>query len=157
MKGFLATSAIIEKNVSIGDDTKIWYFSHIREGAKIGINCNVGNHCFVGENVIVGNDVRIGNGCQLYDGLIIKDHVRVGNNVSFTNVRKPTAKHKGRKLDTIIEEYVSIGANATIIGGIKINHNSQIAEGAVVFFDVPENVFVAGNPARIKKQIHENN
>ncbi|MBI2723273.1 MAG: N-acetyltransferase [Bacteroidetes bacterium] len=157
MKSFFATSAVIERNVSIGEETKIWYFSHIREGAKLGKECNVGDYCFIGENVIIGDDVRLGNGCQLYDGLIIKDHVRIGNNVSFTNVRKPSAKHKGKHLDTIVEEYVTIGANCTIVGGIKIGQSAQIADGSVVFFDVPDGVFVAGNPGRIKKQIYENN
>ncbi len=153
---FLTESTIIETDVSIGENTKIWYFTHIREHAKIGSNCNIGDYCYVDKKVIIGNDCRIGNQVSIYDGVIIKDKVFIGNGVRFTNVRKPKAsKRSDRFLDTIVDDNVSIGAGAIIVGGVKIGKNSIIGEGAVVISDIPEGVFAVGNPARITKKINE--
>lgn len=146
----IAENSIIELDVSIGEGTKVWYFVHIMQGARIGRNCNIGDYCFFGKKVIVGDGVKFGNNVNIYQGTIIKDRVFIGNNVSFTNVRKPRIGKIGKILDTIIEEGVSIGANSTIVGGIKIGKNATIADGSVVFFDVQENSFVAGNPAKVK-------
>ena len=73
----------------------------------------------------------------------------IGNNVAFTNVRKPRASRSSKKLKTIVEDNASIGANATIVGGVRIGRNSVISDGSVVIKNVPENTYVAGNPARI--------
>lgn len=145
-----SVSAIIEENVSFGEGTFVWYFSHVCEGARLGRSVNVGERSYIGTGVIIGDNVKVGNNVNIYSGAIIKDNVFIGNNVSFTNVRKPNVFKKGVKLDTIVEEGVSIGANSTIVGGIKIEKNAIIADGAVVVGDVPEGAWVNGNPGRIK-------
>ena len=153
MSYYIAENSIIEKDVSIGDGTKVWYFSHIREGAKLGKNCNVGDHVYIDQKVIIGNDCKIGNSASIYQGAIIKDGVFIGKGVTVTNVRKPKALKKAKKyLDTIIEDGVSIEANCTIVGGVKIGKNSIIGAGATVIGDIPEDVFVVGNPAHIVKK-----
>ena len=149
---FLATSSIIESDVNIGEGTRIWYFSHVCESSKIGKNCNIGDQCYIGRGVIIGNDTKVGNNVSIYSGVVVQARGFVGNGTSFTHVRKPMATRKAKRLlDTIIEDDVSIGANATIVCGIRIGEGAVVADGAVVLHDVNEKEFVAGNPARVKK------
>jgi UDP-2-acetamido-3-amino-2,3-dideoxy-glucuronate N-acetyltransferase len=157
----IAHNSIVEDTVSIGDGTKIWYFCHIREKAKIGRDCSIGDNCFIDKGVIIGDKVRIGNKVSLYNGVIIKDNVFIGNGATFTNVRKPKSGKKGKVLNTIIEEGASIGANSTIVAGVTIGKGASVAEGAIVYYDVPEGAFVASNVAHSKKlrmfkDLHDN-
>src|SRR3990167_7003617 len=156
MRSTIAENSVIESNVSIGDDTRILYFVHVREGAKIGESCSVGDHCFIDSGVVIGDDVRIGNGVSLYKGNIIKDRVRIGNNATFINVRNPKVGEKGQVKYTIIEEDVYIGAGAKISCGITIGKGSRIAEGAVVFYNVPPNSFIACPNAQKKRSLKLN-
>lgn len=147
---FDSVSAIIEEDVSIGDGSMIWYFAHLMEGVKLGLNCSIGEKTFLGKGVIIGDDVRIGNSVNIYDGAIIKNRVFIGNNTSFTNVRTPRIGKPSKFLDTIVEDDVSIGANATIVAGVKLGKGCVIADGAVVVGNIPPMSFAHGNPARIK-------
>src|SRR3990167_4382076 len=156
MNYFLATSAIIEKKVAIGEGSEIWYFTHIRETARIGKDCKIGDSCFIDTGVIIGDGVKLANGVKIYGGAIIKDNVYLGPDVKITDVRKPKANKKGKQLDTIIEEGVSVASGATIVGGVRIGKNTQIGENAVVISDLPDGVFAAGNPASIKKRLIQN-
>lgn len=152
MKYLLATSSIIEQNVTIGDNTNIWYFSHVMQGAKIGNDCVIGEHCFIGKNVLIGDGCKIGNNCQIVEGVILRNNIRLGLGVEFTNVRKPSAKKKGKFLDTIVDDDVTIESGVVVQGGVKIGKGTIVGAGAVVIENIPEGVFVAGNPARIKKK-----
>lgn len=143
-------SAIIEEDAIIGEHTSVWYFAHISEGVRIGVSCSIGERSYIGRGVIIGDNVRIGNGVNIYPGAIIKNGVFIGNNTSFTNVRKPLVGKKGKILDTIVEDGVSIGANATIVGGVKIGKGAVVADGAVVVGHVPDGAWANGNPARVK-------
>lgn len=143
-------SAVIEEDVVIGQHTSVWYFAHIAEGARIGVSCNIGERVYIGKGVIIGDNVRIGNGANIYEGTIIRNNVFIGNNTSFTNVRKPQAGRKGKLLDTIVEDGVSIGAGAVVVGGVKIGRGAIVADGAVVVGHIPEGAWANGNPARIK-------
>lgn len=149
---YISPLAIVEEDVSIGDGTKIWHFAQVREGAKIGRDCSIGKCAYIDKGVIIGDDVRIANDVSVYKGTIIKDGVFISKGVAISNVRKPHAKKKATSyLDTIIEDGVSIGINASIAGGVKIDKNAIVGEGAVVIGDVPADTFVAGNPARKRK------
>src|SRR3990167_8054912 len=156
MRFTIADNAIVENNVSIGDDTTVWYFTHIRATAKVGKSCKIGDSCFIDTGVIIGDGVKIANGVKIYGGAIIKDNVYLGPDVKITDVRKPKANKKGKQLDTIIEEGVSVASGATIVGGVRIGKNTQIGENAVVISDLPDGVFAAGNPASIKKRLIQN-
>lgn len=148
---FVHDSSYIDDDVSIGDDTKIWYFCHIQSGAVIGENCSLG------QNVNIGNHVRIGNGCKiqnnvsLYEGVELEDHVFCGPSSVFTNDLTPRAKHpKGRAAykRTLIKEGASIGANATIVCGHTIGRWALIGAGAVVTGNVPDHALMLGVPAK---------
>lgn len=149
MKYFKHEQAIVESE-KIGENTRVWAFSHILPGAQIGSDCNVCDHTFIENDVIVGNRVTIKCGVQLWDGLRIEDDVFVGPNASFVNDNFPRSKHyPERFLKTLVCEGASIGANATILGGITIGLNAMVGAGAVVTRNVPPNAIVMGNPARI--------
>ena len=151
----VAQGAIIEDNVSVGEETKVWYFSHVCRGAKIGRNCNIGEGVYVGENVIIGDNVRIANRASIYRGAVIKDDVFIGAHTVITNVRKPRAYKRARKIeDTIIGQGATIGAGVVIVAGVKIGEKSIIADGSVVINNIEPHRFVAGNPAREPRGKH---
>lgn len=137
---------------SIGMDTRIWQYSVILEGAVIGENCNVCAHTLIENDVIVGNNVTIKSGVYLWDGITIENNVFLGPSVTFTNDKYPRSKvYPDEYMRTHIKEGASLGANATILPGITIGKNSMVGAGAVVTKDVPDNVLVVGNPAKIVK------
>ena len=143
-------SAIIDENCCIGENTKIWHFSHVMAGAQIGNNCNIGQNVFIGSKVQIGDGVKIQNNVSLYDGLHIADEVFIGPSVVFTNVINPRAAivRQSEYLPTHIGKGASIGANATIICGNEIGAYAFIGAGAVVTKDISEPGTYVGNPAR---------
>lgn len=142
------------QSTKIGKNTNVWQFCVILPKAAVGENCNICSHCFIENDVVIGNNVTIKCGVQLWDGLYVEDNVFIGPNVTFTNDLYPKSKQKPdlfRK--TIIESGASIGANSTILCGIKIGKNSLIGAGSVVTKDVGENELWYGSPARKQKNI----
>jgi len=139
---------------AIGEGTRIWQFSVVLAGAKIGANCNICAQVFIENDVVIGNNVTIKNGVQLWDGLRVADNVHIGPNVTFTNVLYPRSKaYPAKFAKTIIRPWASIGANATILPGLTIGENAMIGAGAVVTKDVPAGVVVMGNPAKIVRRL----
>lgn len=148
---FVHPTSVVDDNVEIGEGTKIWHFSHIQSGAKIGKNCSLGQNVNVSNHVVVGNGVKVQNNVSLYEGVELKDYVFCGPSCVFTNDLTPRAKypkgHVGYK-KTVVEEGASIGANATIICGHKIGRWSLIGAGAVVASNVPAHALMLGVPAK---------
>jgi UDP-2-acetamido-3-amino-2,3-dideoxy-glucuronate N-acetyltransferase len=153
-KYFVHDKGICESN-DIGEGTQIWAFSHVLSGAKIGKDCNICEHVFIENDVIIGNRVTIKNGVQIWDGIRIGNDVFIGPNVTFTNDKFPRSKqYPERFLETVVEDGASIGANATILPGLRIGSKAMVGAGAVVTRDVPPNAIVVGNPARINGYVH---
>ena len=135
----------------IGEDSRIWQYSVILAQAQIGKNCNICAHTLIENDVVLGDNVTVKSGVFIWDGITIQDNVFIGPNVTFTNDKHPRSKQYPEEfLRTVIEEGASIGANATILPGIKIGQYAMVGAGAVVTKDVPENAIVIGNPATIK-------
>ncbi|KAA3649592.1 MAG: N-acetyltransferase [Bacteroidetes bacterium] len=133
---------------NIGESTSIWQFVIILPKAKIGINCNICSHVFIENVVSIGNNVTIKNGVQIWDGIIIDDDVFIGPNVTFTNDLVPRSKKFPNKfLQTKIKTGCSIGANATIIGGITLGKHSFVGAGSVVTKSIEDFSVYYGNPA----------
>lgn len=133
----------------IGHNTTIWQFCVVLKDAKIGSNCNINAHVFIENDVSIGNHVTIKSGVQIWDGITLEDNVFVGPNVTFTNDFLPRSKQYPHTfLKTIINEGASIGANATIVGGISIEAYAMIGAGSVVTKDVPPQELWYGNPAK---------
>lgn len=136
---------------SIGSGTFIWQNAIILGGAKIGSNCNINCHTFIENDVIIGNNVTIKSGVFLWNGLRISDNVFIGPNATFTNDVNPRSKRYPDKfLETYIEEGASIGANATILSGIRIGKYAMIGAGSVLTKNVPPYTVWYGNPAEHK-------
>lgn len=149
MTTFIHASALCESN-NIGDGSRIWAFVHILAGARVGDDCNICDGVFIEGDVVVGDRTTIKCGVQLWNGARLGDDVFVGPNATFTNDAFPRSRqHPGTFLQTIVENRASIGANATILPGIRIGSGAMIGAGAVVTRSVPPNAIVAGNPARI--------
>jgi UDP-2-acetamido-3-amino-2,3-dideoxy-glucuronate N-acetyltransferase len=120
-------------------------------GARIGKDCNICDFVFIENEVVIGDRTTIKSGVQIWDGVTIGADVFVGPNVTFTNDKYPVSKNKDFKLlNTIIEDGVSIGANSTILPGVKVGSKAVIGAGSVVTKDVLPNTTVFGNPARLK-------
>ena len=129
---FIHDKALIDDNVSIGEETRVWGFSHILETAKIGSQCNICEHVFIEGNVVVGNRVTVKCGVQLWDGITIEDDVFIGPNATFTNDKFPRSKDYPDQFErTIVKKGASIGANSTILSGLVIGNNAMIGAGAV--------------------------
>jgi len=142
------------QSTNIGIGTRIWQFVIILEGARIGANCNICANSLIEGDVVIGNDVTVKSGVYIWDGTIIEDGVFVGPCCVFTNDKFPRSKKYPKEFSKIIiKKNASIGANATILPGITIGENSMVGAGAVVTKDVPDNVVVVGNPARIIKRM----
>ena len=153
MNWFQHSTAIVESE-KIGDGTRIWAFVHILRGAVIGKDCNICDGVFIETDVEIGDRVTIKCGVQLWDGIGLEDDVFVGPNVSFTNDPFPRSR---QWLDeyprTVICHGASLGAGSVILPGIRVGENAMVGAGSVVTKDVPANVVVVGNPARIIRKI----
>lgn len=147
---FVHATACIDDNVSIGEGTKIWHFSHILPGSVVGRHCNIGQNVMIGPDVILGSGCKIQNNVSIYKGVTLEDNVFCGPSVVFTNVFIPRAHI--RRMDalrpTLVKTGASIGANATIVCGVTIGRYAVVGAGAVVTRDVPDHALVYGNPAK---------
>lgn len=153
MSYFKHESAFVDDGCEIGEGTKIWHFSHVQPGAKIGHNCVLGQNVNVGNNVTIGNYVKIQNNVSVYEGVTLEDYVFCGPSMVFTNILDPRSKYPqvGSKyyIKTIVKEGASLGANCTILCGHTIGKFAFIGAGTVVTKDVPDYALVIGNPGRV--------
>lgn len=151
-------SAIVDDGAQIGAGTRIWHFTHVCAGARIGEHCSLGQGVFVGHQVVIGNRVKIQNQVSVYDGVTLEDEVFCGPGMVFTNVINPRAaverKHEYRP--TRVRRGATLGANCTIVCGATIGAYAFVAAGAVVRGDVADFAMVAGVPARQKGWMSRN-
>lgn len=147
---FAHATAVIDDDVQVGKDTKIWHFSHVLYGSSIGSNCNLGQNVVVGPEATIGNGCKIQNNVSVYTGVILEDDVFCGPSMVFTNVMNPRSAiaRKDEYCQTLVRKGVTFGANCTVVGGIEIGQYAFVGAGAVILKDVPEFALMVGNPAR---------
>ena len=151
MSYFSHDTSVIDKGCQIGDKTKIWHFSHVLSGTKIGSNCSFGQNCVVGPKVKIGTGVKVQNNVSIYEGVEVEDDCFLGPSMVFTNVVNPRSfivrKEEFKK--TLLQKGSSIGANATIVCGTKIGRYALVGAGSVVNKDVPDFAILRGKPGKI--------
>ena len=146
---YIHPTANVSAEAKIGDGTKIWINSQIREKSEIGTNCIISKDTYIDTEVKIGNNCKIQNSVSVYHGVTIEDDVFVGPNACFTNDKVPRAFDLEWKITpTLVKKGASIGANATIVCGITLGDYCMVAAGSVVTKDVEPYSLVMGNPAR---------
>jgi len=143
-------TTIVDKGAIIGNKTKIWHWTHICSDALIGDNCSLGQNIFVGNKAIIGNNVKIQNNVSIYDNVTLENDVFCGPSVVFTNVYNPRS-HVSRKneyRDTLVCNGATLGANCTIVCGVKIGKYAFVGAGSVVNKDIKDYALVVGVPAK---------
>lgn len=150
MDYFMHESSFVDDGAVIGKGSKIWHFSHIMSGTRIGECCSLGQNVFVGGGTIIGNNVKVQNNVSIYEGTVIEDDVFLGPSCVLTNVTNPRSQVVRRSLyeKTLLQRGCSIGANATVVCGITIGRYAFVAAGAVVVNNVPDYALMMGVPAR---------
>jgi UDP-2-acetamido-3-amino-2,3-dideoxy-glucuronate N-acetyltransferase len=149
---FAHESAFIDPGALIGERSKIWHFSHVMSGARIGRDCNLGQNVVVHSTAVVGNGVRIQNNVSVYDRVVLEDSVFCGPSMVFTNVINPRS-HTPRKheyMTTLVREGATIGANATVVCGNTIGRHAFVGAASLVTREVPDFALVFGVPARLQ-------
>jgi acetyltransferase-like isoleucine patch superfamily enzyme len=149
---FIHDTAIIETN-NIGDNCKIWAYSHVCKGVTIGNNVVIGEGVYIGNNVKIGDNCKIQNHALIYEGVTIEDNVFIGPNVVTTNDLFPDVSNEWRDRfrTTLFKKGCSISANTTIICGNEIGENTLIGAGSVVTKSMPANSLCYGNPCKFIK------
>ena len=147
---FKHETAIIDKGCTIGENSKIWHFSHIMSNCVLGEKCNIGQNVVVSPEVILGKNVKVQNNVSIYTGVICEDDVFLGPSMVFTNVTNPRSgvNRRGQYEKTIVKKGATIGANSTIVCGHNIGEYAFIGAGAVVTKEVLPYALVVGNPAK---------
>ncbi|HID98243.1 MAG TPA: oxidoreductase [Thermodesulfobacteriaceae bacterium] len=144
-------TAVVDEGVEIGAGTRIWHFSHVIRGSKIGDNCNIGQNVVIGPDVNIGRQCKIQNNVSVYKGVTLEDGVFCGPSMVFTNIYNPRAEI--RKMDqvrpTLVKKGATLGANCTIVCGTTIGRYAFVGAGAVVTHNVPDHALVVGNPAKV--------
>ena len=155
---FIHPSAVVEDNVEIGEGSSLWHLVLARKNCRIGSNCVLGRGVFIDAGVQIGNNVKIQNYVSVYEGVTLDDGVFVGPNAVFTNDKVPRAINADGTLKSAADWIVSethvgygaaIGANATIVCGVKIGKWAMIAAGAIVTKDVPDYGLIVGAPGKL--------
>jgi UDP-2-acetamido-3-amino-2,3-dideoxy-glucuronate N-acetyltransferase len=143
-------TAIIDEGAEIGEGTRIWHFSHVCGGARIGKNCSLGQNVFVGNRVIIGDQCKIQNNVSVYDNVVLEDGVFCGPSMVFTNVYNPRSfvERKSEYRDTLVKRGATLGANCTIVCGVTIGAFAFVGAGTVINRDVPDYALVVGVPGK---------
>jgi len=149
-KYFVHESSYVDDHVDIGENTKIWHFSHIMSNCKIGDNCNIGQNVVISPYVEIGNGTKIQNNVSVYTGVYCEEDVFIGPSVVFTNVLNPRSEvnRKNEYQKTILKKGATLGANSTIVCGITIGKYAFVGAGTVVIKNISDFEMVVGNPAK---------
>lgn len=149
MTAYIDDTADVSSAASIGDGSAVWNWTKIREGASLGTDVTVGQHVYIDHDVHVGDRCKIQNGANIFAGVTLGDEVFIGPSVTFTNDLNPRAVGEWTVTDTIVENGASIGANSTIVCGVRLGAGCMVGAGSVVVRDVEPGELVVGNPARV--------
>jgi UDP-2-acetamido-3-amino-2,3-dideoxy-glucuronate N-acetyltransferase len=143
-------TAIIDEGAQIGEGSRIWHWTHICGGASIGSGVSLGQNVFVGNKVVIGDNCKIQNNVSVYDNVVMEEGVFCGPSMVFTNVYNPRSliERKSEYRETLVKKGATLGANSTIVCGVRIGEYAFIGAGAVVNKDVKPFALMVGVPAK---------
>jgi len=146
---YINKTAIVDEGATIGSRVKIWHWTHVCKESRIGDDCSLGQNVYIGNNVSLGKNVRVQNNVSIYDTVSLEDDVFCGPSVVFTNVYNPRSavSRKDEYRPTLVQKGATLGANSTIVCGVKVGSYAFIGAGSVVTRDVPNFALVVGVPA----------
>lgn len=147
---FVHPTAEVDPSAVLGAGAMVWNWSRVREDAAIGEGSKIGQGVYIDHGVHLGAGCKVQNGVSVFAGVRCGDHVFIGPEATFTNdlVPRAAAGDDWTLVETIVEDHVSIGANATILCGITLGRGCMVGAGSVVVADVEPFALVVGNPAR---------
>lgn len=145
-------TAVLDDGCRVGAGCRIWHFTHVSAGAVLGEACSLGQNVFVADGVTLGRNVKVQNNVSLYTGVQCEDDVFLGPSVVFTNIKNPRSavprRGDAHYLLTVLERGATVGANSTIVCGVRLGRYAFVGAGSVVTHNVPAFALVYGNPAR---------
>lgn len=143
-------TAVVDDGAEIGSGSRIWHFSHVCSGAKIGTDVSIGQGVFVGNRVTIGDRCKVQNNVSVYDNVTLEQGVFCGPSMVFTNVHNPRAliERKSEYRDTLIRKGATLGANCTILCGVTVGQFAFVGAGAVILKDVADYALIVGTPGR---------
>jgi UDP-2-acetamido-3-amino-2,3-dideoxy-glucuronate N-acetyltransferase len=151
----------VSPDVKLGKDVKIFAYANLY-GCTVGDGSKIGTFVEIQKNAVVGANCKISSHTFICEGVTIEDNVFIGHNVTFINDMYPRATIEGGGLQTeadwmvvptFIRKGASIGSSATILAGVTVGEGAIVGAGAVVTKDVPPRTIVAGNPAKVLREI----
>ena len=149
-KPFIHETAVVDEPVEIGEDTRIWHFTHVMPGARIGRSCILGQNVYVDRDVVIGDRCKVQNNVSVYKGVTLESDVFCGPSMVFTNVVNPRAfierKHEFQPI--LVKRGATLGANSTVLCGVTVGEYALVGAGSVVTRDVPAYAVVYGVPGR---------
>lgn len=147
---FVHPTAVVDQGAIVGSGCKIWHFSHVMSGARLGKSCNIGQNVLIASDVSLGSNVKVQNNVSVYKGVVCEDDVFLGPSCVFTNVRNPRSEvcRRDEYQPTVVRKGATVGANATVVCGVEIGRYAFIGAGCVVTRDVPDYALVVGVPGR---------
>ena len=156
-EAYVHPTALVEDGATLGAGTRVWHQAQVRTRARIGARCILGKGVFVDFDVVIGDDTKVQNYACVYHGVTLGRGVFIGPHVVFTNDRRPRATDPAfaplvdgdwEVGESSVGDGAAIGANSTILPGIRIGAWAMIGAGTVVTRDVPPYALVIGTPAR---------
>ncbi len=150
MSPYIHPSAIVDKGADIGEGSRVWHFVHICAGAIVGKNVSLGQGVFVGNKVTIADNCKIQNNVSIYDNVHLEEGVFCGPSMVFTNVYNPRSlvNRKDEYKDTIVLKGATLGANCTIVCGVKIGEFAFVGAGALINKDIKPYALVVGVPGK---------